>query len=94
MFVTPNLDHDMHGAGEGGGPTLWLEIPRAIDLAALEPHLARRGVHVSNSSAAFIGPAAPHLHGFRVAYAYLSEDEMRRALTIVGDALRELSRPA
>jgi DNA-binding transcriptional MocR family regulator len=74
----------------GGGPTLWLEIPRAIDLLALEAHLARRGVHISNSSAAFVGDA--HLHGFRIAYAYLPEDEMRRALTITADALRELSR--
>ena len=70
----------------GGGPTLWLELPRTIDFAALEARLARRGVHVSNASAAYVG--APHLHGFRVAYAYLAEDEMRRALTILGDALR------
>jgi len=74
----------------GGGPTLWLEIPRSIPYELLEPHLARRGVHVSNASAAFIGP--PHLHGFRLAYAYLSVDEMRTALTIVADALRDLSR--
>jgi DNA-binding transcriptional MocR family regulator len=70
----------------GGGPTLWLELPRTVDLAALEAHLARRGVHVSNASAAFLG--APHLHGFRIAYAYLAEPEMRRALTILADALR------
>jgi len=70
----------------GGGPTLWLDVPRTIDLVALEAHLARRGVIISNSSAAFLGDA--HLHGFRVAYAYLKEEEMRRALTIVADALR------
>lgn len=73
----------------GGGPTLWLEIPRQIELPALEAHLARRGIHISNSSAAFVGPA--HLHGFRVAYAWLDEDAMRRALTIVADALRTLA---
>jgi DNA-binding transcriptional MocR family regulator len=72
----------------GGGPTLWLDLPRSVDLAALEAHLARRGVVISGSSAAFLGE--PHLHGFRVAYAYLSEDEMRRALTIVADALNSL----
>jgi DNA-binding transcriptional MocR family regulator len=72
----------------GGGPTLWLEIPRSIDLPALEAHLARRGVHIASSSAAFVG--APTLHGFRIAYAYLHEDDMRRALTIVADALRSL----
>jgi DNA-binding transcriptional MocR family regulator len=75
----------------GGGPTLWLEIPRSVDLADLEAHLARRGIHISNSSAAFVGHA--HLHGFRIAYAYLHEDEMRRALTITADAIRDLSRP-
>ena len=74
----------------GGGPTLWLEIPRSIDMGGLETHLARRGVHVSNASAAFLGE--PHLHGFRIAYAFLSELEMRSALTILGDALRTLAR--
>jgi 2-aminoadipate transaminase len=74
----------------GGGPTLWLELPRSIDMSALETHLARRGVHISNASAAFLGDA--HLHGFRIAYAYLSEIEMRSALTILGDALRTLAR--
>jgi len=74
----------------GGGPTLWLELPRSIALPALEAHLARRGVYVSNASAAFMGPS--HLHGFRVAYAFLSEHEMRAALTILAEALRTLSR--
>jgi DNA-binding transcriptional MocR family regulator len=61
-----------------------------VPYEVLEPHLARRGVHVSNASAAFVG--TPHLHGFRLAYAYLSIDEMRNALTIVADALRALAR--
>ena len=72
----------------GGGPTLWLEIPASIDLAALEAHLARRNVVISNKSAAFLGD--PHLHGFRIAYAWLAEHEMRSALTILADALRQL----
>ena len=74
----------------GGGPTLWLEIPRSVPYAELEPYLAKRGIHVSNASAAYVGEA--HLHGFRLAYAYLSQSEMRNALTIVADALRDLSR--
>lgn len=72
----------------GGGPTLWVELPRSVDMTQLEAHLLRRGVHVSNASAAFLG--VPHLHGFRVSYAYLSETEMRSALTILADALRTL----
>jgi DNA-binding transcriptional MocR family regulator len=74
----------------GGGPTLWLEIPRTIELPELEAHLARRNVVISNKSAAFM--AEPHLHGFRVAYAWLAEHEMRASLTILADALRTLSR--
>ncbi len=73
----------------GGGPTLWLEIPRSIDFATLEAHLARRGIVVTNKSAAFV-ESEPHLHGFRVAYAWLSEDEMRASLTILADALRTI----
>jgi DNA-binding transcriptional MocR family regulator len=65
-------------------------MPRAIDLPTLEAHLARRGVHVSNASAAFLG-GEKHLHGFRIAYAFLSESEMRSALTILADALRACS---
>src|SRR3954469_21271938 len=73
----------------GGGPTLWLELPRSVDLPAIEAHLGRRGVHVSNASAAYIGE--PHLHGFRIAYAYLPEHQMRAALTLLGDGIRTLS---
>lgn len=71
----------------GGGPTLWLEVPRTVDIPALEAHLARRNVVISNKSAAFVG-AEEHLHGFRIAYAWLAEHEMRSALTILADALR------
>ncbi|HEY5923584.1 MAG TPA: PLP-dependent aminotransferase family protein, partial [Kofleriaceae bacterium] len=74
----------------GGGPTLWLELPHTVELPALEAHLTRRGIQITNAASAYVGPE--HLHGFRIAYAYLPEDEMRRALTIVADALRDLAR--
>ena len=61
---------------------------RSVDYAAIEANLARNGVLISNAAAAFVG--APHLHGFRIAYAYLSEADMYRALTILADALRVL----
>ena len=79
-----------HQIATGGGPTLWLELPRSVDDVAIEAHLLRRGGHVSNASAAYIGEA--HLHGFRIAYAYLPEEQMRAALTILGDAVRTLAR--
>jgi DNA-binding transcriptional MocR family regulator len=72
----------------GGGPTLWLELPRSVDYRVLEAHLARRGVLVSNATAAYIGE--PHLHGFRISYAYFPEHQLRSALTILGDALRTM----
>jgi DNA-binding transcriptional MocR family regulator len=74
----------------GGGPTLWLEVPRSIDLPALQDHLARRGVAAGSASVAFLGE--PHLHGFRIAYAYLSERELAAALTLVADGIRALGR--
>ncbi len=74
----------------GGGPTLWLELPRSVDYAAIEGYLAERAIHVSNASAAYVGE--PHLHGFRIAYAYLPEHQMRAALTILGDGIRALMR--
>nr|HEX4318193.1 PLP-dependent aminotransferase family protein [Kofleriaceae bacterium] len=80
------MPDDVRWTRPGGGPTLWLELPRRVDLATFEAHLARRGVFASRTSAAFVGE--PHLHGFRVAYAYLGEDAMRAALTIVADALK------
>lgn len=84
------MPEDVRWTRPGGGPTLWLELPRAVDLGQLEAHLARRGVHITNASSAFLGPE--HLHGFRIAYAFLSETEMRNALTILADALRGFAR--
>ena len=85
------MPDDVTWTRPGGGPTLWLEIPRAIAYPAVEAHLARRSVHITNVSTAFTGIDEPHLHGFRIAYAYLSEAEMRSALTILADTLRALA---
>jgi DNA-binding transcriptional MocR family regulator len=72
----------------GGGPTLWLEVPRAIDLRALSERLAARGVHIEATASAFVGEA--HLHGFRVSYAYLPEATLRTGLAILGEELRAM----
>ena len=69
----------------GGGPTLWLELPRSIDRRALKAALAVRGVFIEDSTGSFLGE--PHLHGFRVSYAYLPEATMSRALEILADEL-------
>lgn len=74
----------------GGGPTLWLELPRAVDIALLRKKLADRGVAIEDASAHFHG--APHLHGFRVGYAFLPQDTLRRGLERAAEAIHELSR--
>ena len=69
----------------GGGPTLWLDIPRQVDLVALRAALARRGVEVEDTRVAFSGE--PHLHGFRVSYAHGSMDRVAAGITAVAEEL-------
>jgi DNA-binding transcriptional MocR family regulator len=71
----------------GGGPTLWLELPDPVRVDDIAADLAPRGVAVSSTSAALVG--APYLRGVRIAYAYLREDEMRRALGLLAQAIRD-----
>jgi DNA-binding transcriptional MocR family regulator len=73
----------------GGGPTLWLELPASIDHAAVEAYMARRGISISTKAGSL---TEPYLRGFRIAYAYLPEHQMRAALTILADAVRSLTR--
>jgi DNA-binding transcriptional MocR family regulator len=70
----------------GGGPTLWLDLPRRIDLATLEARLAAREVLIERQNAAFLGE--PHLNGFRVSYAFHPPERLRRGLEILADELR------
>jgi len=72
----------------GGGPTLWLDLPRAIELGALEERLALRDVFIERQNAAFLGE--PHLNGFRVSYAFHRPERLRRGLEILADELRKM----
>lgn len=72
----------------GGGPTLWLEVPRSIDLGALERALAERQVWIDNRTAAFLGQ--PHLHGFRIGFAWQPSDRLRTGLELIAETLRAL----
>lgn len=73
----------------GGGPTLWLEVPREVDLDALSATMLERGVSIENTRSHFAGE--PHLHGFRVSFAFASEAAMARAVALLASALREAS---
>jgi 2-aminoadipate transaminase len=70
----------------GGGPSLWLEVPRQVDLREVVDALARRQIAVDPCTSAFVGE--PHLHGLRIGYAYPKEDELRRGLEALADELR------
>jgi DNA-binding transcriptional MocR family regulator len=70
----------------GGGPTLWLEVPKRVSLDALAARLRDQGVSIESATNAFEGE--PHLHGFRVSYAFLAPETLERAVQLVGEALR------
>jgi DNA-binding transcriptional MocR family regulator len=70
----------------GGGPTLWLDVPRTIDLPALREGLSRRGVDIEDSRVAFAG--TPHLHGFRISYAHAPIERVGRGIATVAEALQ------
>jgi DNA-binding transcriptional MocR family regulator len=69
----------------GGGPTLWLEVPRRVDLSALRAALARRDIDVEDTTAAFFD--RPHLHGFRISCAHASAERVRSGLEVLGPEL-------
>ncbi len=69
----------------GGGPILWLELPDRIQMSQLSDNLKKRGVQILPSEEAFFGK--PHLHGFKIGYAALSEKEMEFAIRSLSDCL-------
>lgn len=82
------LPDDVRFSFPGGGPTLWLELPKSIDLARLRASMLRKGVRIENSNAHFFGQ--PHLHGFRVGFAFLPEQTLRTALSRLAETIHEL----
>jgi DNA-binding transcriptional MocR family regulator len=75
----------------GGGPILWLELPRAIDLRALTARLEPKGVALdARLSNWFFG--VPHIHGTRINYAQESIERTREGLELLAAEIRrELS---
>jgi 2-aminoadipate transaminase len=69
----------------GGGPLIWVELPREVEIGELEARLAARKVRIEPVPLAFYGE--PHLHGFPIGYAFLDSDRLERALTILGEEL-------
>lgn len=72
----------------GGGPTLWLEVPRRVDLDRLSERMLERKVRITLLPRAFHG--APHLHGFPIGFAFLPTPKLTRGLEILGEELSRL----
>jgi DNA-binding transcriptional MocR family regulator len=76
----------------GGGPLLWVECPRRVSLSQLALRLRAHHIVLSLSDSAFFGE--PHLHGFKLGYAFLSPSEMERCIDVLARELRlELRAP-
>lgn len=71
----------------GGGPVLWLELPKAVDLDVLQDRLKEAGVVVQLAKDAYF--EAPVRHGFKIGYAFLTTKEMEEAL---GKLAKEIGR--
>jgi GntR family transcriptional regulator/MocR family aminotransferase len=71
----------------GGGPTLWLEVPRQIDVRALARATEARGVSIEETNVSFVDPTAPHLNGFRISYAHAPSETVRRGLEVVASEI-------
>jgi DNA-binding transcriptional MocR family regulator len=72
----------------GGGPVLWLELPKTVDLRRLQDSVQQKGVVISLDTANwFFGE--PHLHGVRVGFAYLTPTLMERGLEILAGSIRK-----
>jgi DNA-binding transcriptional MocR family regulator len=70
----------------GGGPILWLELPRSVDLERLAGRLADAKIRITLMPRAFYGE--PHLHGFPVGYAFTPPERLRAALATLASELR------
>lgn len=75
----------------GGGPTLWLDLPKEVHLPSLRERLARRGVLIDPVDTHFY--RAPHLNGFRLGFAFLTGERMALGLRVLAEELGQLGVP-
>jgi 2-aminoadipate transaminase len=72
----------------GGGPTLWVDLPRDVRTVELCERLERRGVYLERAGSHFY--AEPHLNGFRIGFAFVSSERLEKGLRALSEELAVL----
>lgn len=70
----------------GGGSLLWLRIPDQVNLEKIKTSLLEDKIVIQSAEEAFIDSG--RLHGFKIGFAFLSEQEMARCLEALSKALK------
>ena len=72
----------------GGGPILWLEIPKQVDLQELAAATAKKRVFLDmRTQDWFFGQ--PHLHGTKIGFAQNSIPKLQKGLEVLASEIRK-----
>ncbi len=87
MQLRKRMPKEVKWTTPGGGTTLWLEIPKEIQLSQLKNNLLERQVKIADPIEKSVGSSS--LHGFLLGYAYLPEEKLNQALRILGEEINK-----
>ncbi|MCY4465538.1 MAG: PLP-dependent aminotransferase family protein [Chloroflexi bacterium] len=73
-----------------GGYFIWLRLPRAVDVDELEKRAQAQQVYFANGRGFFPEPA-DGAHFLRLSYSYLSHDDLRKGIGILGTLIAQLA---
>lgn len=73
----------------GGGPILWLEIPRRVPLAKVTESMAKQNVFLDYERIQDWFFDKPHLHGTKIGFAQNSVTKLQRALELLSQEIKK-----
>lgn len=88
-LLRDHMPEDVKWTSPGGGPVLWLELPKRVELNLLATRLREQGILIQLATNAFFGK--PHSHGFKIGYAFLSQPEMEEGIDKFSKELKRQS---